>query len=185
MGSVAKNGLNNYVKQLQEHPLRTKSITAGVLMGINDIVSQKLTGIRKLQLKRLFLKVFIGAAYFGPFGHYFDIILEKIFKGKKDSKTVAKKVLIDELISSPLNNLIFMIYYGLVIEGQPWVHVKASVKKGYPSVQYASWMFGSAVGLINYKFIPLHFRVVFNNLIGICWGIFMNLRARSMALTKP
>ncbi|XP_050874692.1 peroxisomal membrane protein PMP22 isoform X2 [Lathyrus oleraceus] len=123
MGSVAKNGLNNYVKQLQEHPLRTKVITAGVLSGISDIVSQKLTGIQKLQFKRLFLKVFLGAAYLGPFGHYFHIVLEKIFKGKKDSKTVAKKVLIEQLTSSPLNNLLFMIYYGLVIEvlARSWV----------------------------------------------------------------
>ncbi|CAI8590640.1 unnamed protein product [Vicia faba] len=185
MGSVAKNGLNNYVKQLQEHPLRTKVITAGVLSGFSDIVSQKLTGIQKLQFKRLFLKVFLGAAYLGPFGHYFHIILEKIFKGKKDSKTVAKKVLIEQLTSSPLNNLLFMIYYGLVIEGQPWVNVKARVKKGYPSVQYTAWMFWPAVGWINYKFMPLHFRVVFHSLIAFCWGIFLNLRARSMALTKP
>ncbi|CAJ2658340.1 unnamed protein product [Trifolium pratense] len=185
MGSVAKNGLNNYVKQLQEHPLRTKVITAGVLSGISDIVSQKLTGIQKIQFKRVLLKVILGAGYLGPFGHYFHIALEKIFKGKKDSKTVAKKVLIEQLTSSPLNNLIFMIYFGLVIEGQPWANVKARVRKGYPSVQYASWMFWPVVGVINYKFMPLHFRVVFHSLVAFCWGIFLNLRARPVALIKP
>lgn len=184
MGSVAKSGLNSYVKQLQEHPLRTKVITAGVLSGISDIVSQKLTGIQKLQVKRLLLKVLLGAGYLGPFGHYFHIILEKIFKGKKDSKTVVKRVLIEQLTSSPLNNLIFMIYYGLVIEGQPWVNVKARVKNGYPSVQKASWTFWPVVGLINYKFMPLHFRVVFHSLVAFVWGIFLNLRARSVTLTK-
>jgi len=34
-----------------------------------------------------------GAAYLGPFGHFFHLILDKIFKGKRDSKTVAKKVM--------------------------------------------------------------------------------------------
>ncbi|TKY72175.1 Peroxisomal membrane protein PMP22 [Spatholobus suberectus] len=184
MGSLAKKGLNNYVKQLQQHPLRTKVITAGVLSGISDIVSQKLTGIQKLQVKRLILKVIFGAAYLGPFGHFFHLMLDKIFKGKKDSKTVAKKVLIEQLTSSPWNNLLFMIYYGLVVEGQPWVHVKAKVKKDYPSVQYTSWTFWPVVGWINHKFLPLHFRVVFHSLVAFCWGIFLNLRARSMALTK-
>ncbi|CAI9778343.1 unnamed protein product [Fraxinus pennsylvanica] len=36
------------------------------------------------------LQIF-GAAYLGPFGHFFNILLGKIFKGKKDNQTVAKK----------------------------------------------------------------------------------------------
>lgn len=34
----------------------------------------------------------LGFAYLGPFGHFFHMLLDKLFKGKKDSKTVAKKV---------------------------------------------------------------------------------------------
>ncbi|KAI9123473.1 hypothetical protein K1719_004773 [Acacia pycnantha] len=184
MGSIAKKGLNNYVKQLQQHPLRTKVITAGVLSGISDVVSQKLTGIQKIQLRRLLLKVIFGAAYLGPFGHYFHMVLEKIFRGKRDTKTVGKKVLIEQLTVSPLNNLLFLIYYGYVVEGRPWVHVKAKVRKDYPSVQYTAWTFWPVVGWINHQFMPLHFRVVFQSLIAFCWGIFLNLRARTQVLTK-
>lgn len=57
MGSLAKKGLQQYLLQLQHHPLRTKAITAAVLSAVSDIVSQKLSGIQKLQLKRLLLKV--------------------------------------------------------------------------------------------------------------------------------
>ncbi|GMN36359.1 hypothetical protein TIFTF001_005954 [Ficus carica] len=106
MGSIAKKGLQQYLIQLQHHPLRTK--------------------------------VF-GAAYLGPLGHFMHKLLDKIFKGKKDSKTVAKKVLLEQLTLSPWNNLLFMVYYGLVVEGRPWVHVKAKVKKDYPAIQYTSW----------------------------------------------
>ncbi|KAH9749597.1 peroxisomal membrane protein pmp22 [Citrus sinensis] len=82
MGSIAKKGLQQYLIQLQQHPLRTKAITAGVLSAISDIVAQKLTGIQKLQLRRLLLKV----------------------------------VVLEQLTSSPWNNLMFMIYYGVVVE---------------------------------------------------------------------
>lgn len=34
----------------------------------------------------------LGFVYLGPFGHFLHILLDKLFKGKKDSKTVAKKV---------------------------------------------------------------------------------------------
>ncbi|XP_021598496.1 peroxisomal membrane protein PMP22 isoform X2 [Manihot esculenta] len=116
MGSVAKKGLQQYLLQLQHHPLRTKAITAGVLSAISDIVAQKLSGIQKLQLRRLLLKVLFGFAYLGPFGHFLHTILDKMFKGKKDTNTVAKKVALEQLTSSPWNNMLFMIYYGVVVE---------------------------------------------------------------------
>ena len=40
-----------------------------------------------------------GVAYLGPFGHFLHILLDKLFKGKKDTKTVAKKVLSTSLCS--------------------------------------------------------------------------------------
>ncbi|XP_039052894.1 peroxisomal membrane protein PMP22-like [Hibiscus syriacus] len=117
MGSVAKKGLQKYLLQLQHHPLRTKAITAAVLSGISDTVSQKLSGIPKLQLRRILLKMLFGFACLGPFGHYMFMFLDKIFKGKRDSKTVTKKVVLEQLTSS-CNNLLFMIYYVVVVEGK-------------------------------------------------------------------
>ncbi|XP_057471286.1 peroxisomal membrane protein PMP22 [Actinidia eriantha] len=184
MGSIVKKGLQQYLLQLQRHPLRTKALTAGFLSAISDIVSQKLTGIQKLQLRRLLLKVVFGVAYLGPFGHFLHMLLDKLFKGKKDTKTVAKKVVLEQLTSSPLNNLLFMVYYGWVIEARPWKHVKSKIKKDYPAVQYAAWTFWPVVGWVNHQYVPLQFRVIFHSLIGFCWGIFLNLRARSTALTK-
>ncbi|KAL1562486.1 Peroxisomal membrane protein pmp22 [Salvia divinorum] len=184
MGSVAKNGLQLYLTQLQQHPLRTKVITAGVISAISDISAQKLTGINKLQIRRLLLKVLFGSAYLGPFGHYFYTLLDKIFKGKKDNKTIGKKVLFEQLTSSPLNNLIFMLYYGLVIEARPWLQVKSKIKKEFPTVQYTAWTFWPVVGWVNHQYIPLHLRVVFGSTVGFFWAIFMNLRAKSVAIKK-
>ncbi|KAF3630551.1 Peroxisomal membrane protein PMP22 [Capsicum chinense] len=184
MDSLAKKGLQKYLVQLQKHPLRTKAITAAVLSAISDIVAQKITGIKKLQMRRLLLKVLFGFAYLGPFGHFLHLLLDKLFKGKKDTTTVAKKVVIEQVTSSPWNNLLFMIYYGLVIESRPWIQVKSNIKKEYPKVQYTSWTFWPVVGWINHQYVPLQFRVIFHSIVACCWGIFLNLRARSMALKK-
>ncbi|CAN1811245.1 Peroxisomal membrane protein PMP22, partial [Linum perenne] len=184
MSSAAKKPLQKYIFQLQHHPLRTKAITAAVLSAVSDIVAQKLSGIQKLQLKRLLLKVIFGFAYLGPFGHFLHIVLDKIFKGKKDTKTVAKKVAVEQLTSSPWNNLMFMIYYGLVVEGRPWMHVKSKIKQDYPKVQITSWTFWPVVGWINHQYVPLQFRVVFHSVVACFWGIFLNLRAKSVALPK-
>ncbi|XP_065880016.1 peroxisomal membrane protein PMP22-like [Euphorbia lathyris] len=184
MGSIAKKGLQQYLLQLQRHPLRTKAITAGVLSAISDTVAQKLSGIEKLQLRRLVLKVLFGFAYLGPFGHYLHIVLEKIFKGKKDTKTVAQKVVLEQLTSSPWNNMMFMLYYGFIVERRPWNHVKGRIKTEYPKIQFTSWTFWPVVSWINHQYVPLQLRVIFQSCVACFWGIFLNLRARSMALTK-
>lgn len=183
-GNIAKKGLQRYMSQLQRHPLRTKAITAGFLSAVSDIVSQKLSGIQKLQIRRLLLKVVFGFAYLGPFGHFFHLLLDKLFKGKKDSKTVAKKVILEQLTVSPLNNMLFMIYYGWIVEGRPLNHVKSKIKQDYPSVQLAAWTFWPVFGWINHSYVPLQLRVIFQSMVAFCWGIFLNLRARSMVITK-
>ncbi|MCD7459176.1 Peroxisomal membrane protein pmp22 [Datura stramonium] len=184
MGSIAKKGLQQYLLQLQQHPLRTKALTAGVLSAISDIVAQKITGIQKLQVRRLLLKVLFGVAYLGPFGHFLHLLLDKLFKGKRDKSTVAKKVLLEQVTSSPWNNLLFMVYYGLIVERRPWIQVKSNIKREYPKVQYTAWAFWPVVGWVNHLYIPLQFRVIFHSIIACCWGIFLNLRARSMILKK-
>ncbi|WCJ24083.1 Peroxisomal membrane protein PMP22 [Euphorbia peplus] len=183
MSDIAKEAWRKYLIQLQAHPLRTKAITAGTLAGCSDAIAQKLSGIKTLQLRRLLLIMLYGFAYGGPFGHFLHKLMDKIFKGKKDNKTVAKKVLFEQLTSSPWNNMFFMAYYGLVVEGRPWGLVKGKIRKDYPSIQLTAWKFWPIVGWINHQYIPLQYRVLFQSFIGSCWGIFLNLKARS-ALIK-
>jgi hypothetical protein len=60
----------------------------------------------------------LGAGYLGPFGHYFHIILEKIFKGKKDSKTVVKRVILQNLffyLSASIHDLNSGLTFMLIV----------------------------------------------------------------------
>ncbi|KAJ4722763.1 peroxisomal membrane protein PMP22-like [Melia azedarach] len=184
MSDLAKEAWRKYLIQLQAHPLRTKAITAGVLAGVNDAVAQKIVGVKKLQVKRLLLLMLFSFAYGGPFGHFLHKFMDIIFKGKRDKKTVAKRVLLEQLTTSPWNNFFFMMYYGLVVEGRSWSLVKNKVRKDYPSVQLTAWRFWPIVGWVNYHYIPLQFRVLFSSLIVSCWSIFLKLKAGSVAIKK-
>ncbi|XP_027366902.1 peroxisomal membrane protein PMP22 isoform X1 [Abrus precatorius] len=184
MSDKVNDAFKKYLQQLQLHPLRTKAITAAVLAGLSDAVAQKISGAKKLQLRRLFLFMLYGFAYSGPFGHFLHKLMDKLFKGKKGNETVAKKVILEQITSSPWNNFFFMMYYGLVIEGRPWSIVMNKVKKNYPSVQLTAWKFWPIVGWVNYQYMPLQFRVIFHSFVGACWAIFLNLKARSVAIKK-
>ncbi|KAJ6791120.1 peroxisomal membrane protein PMP22 [Iris pallida] len=184
MSDVVADAWRRYLLQLQLHPLRTKAITSGVLAGCSDMIAQKISGIKRLQLRRLLLIMLYGFAYAGPFGHFLHKIMDKIFKGKKGNKAVAQKVLLEQLTSSPWNNMLFMTYYGLVIEGRPWNLVRTKVRNDYPSIQKTAWKFWPIVGWINYQYMPLQFRVLFHSFVASCWAIFLNLKARSIAAKK-
>ncbi|XP_008643876.1 peroxisomal membrane protein PMP22 isoform X2 [Zea mays] len=145
-GSLARRAWRQYLLQLQQHPLRTKMITAGCLAGVSDSVAQKLSGFQKIEKRRLLLKMLFGFAYGGPFGHFLHKILDYIFQGKKDTKTIAKKVLLEQVTSSPWNNILFLFYYGYVVERRPLKEVTTRVKKQYPSVQLSAWMLHSDIG---------------------------------------
>ncbi|XP_058101510.1 peroxisomal membrane protein PMP22-like isoform X1 [Magnolia sinica] len=184
MSEIVGEAWRKYMLQLQLHPLRTKAVTAGVLIGFSDAIAQKISGIKKLQFRRLLLLMLYGFVYSGPFGHFLHKMMDIIFEGKKGNKTIAKKVLLEQLTSSPWNNMLFMIYYGLVVEGRPWGLVKNKVRKDYPSIQLTAWKFWPIVGWVNYQYMPVQFRVVFHSFVASCWGIFLNLKARSVTIKK-
>ncbi|KAG6536215.1 hypothetical protein ZIOFF_001265 [Zingiber officinale] len=125
-----------------------------------------------------------GFCYAGPFGHFLHKLMEKIFKGKKGNETVAKKVLLEQLTASPWNNMIFMMYYGLVVEGRSFNLVSKKIRNDYPTIQLTSWKFWPIVGWINYQYMPLQLRVLFHSFVASCWGVFLNLKARSAATVK-
>ncbi|XP_078148131.1 peroxisomal membrane protein PMP22-like [Carex rostrata] len=184
MSEVVKDAWSAYLKQLQLNPLRTKAITSGVLAGSSDVIAQKIAGNKKIQLRRLFLIMLYGFAYAGPFGHFLHKFMEIIFKGKKGKETTAKKVLLEQLTTSPWNNMFFMAYYGLVVERRPFSQVKSKIKNDYPTVQLTSWKLWPIVSWINYQYIPLQLRVLFHSFIASCWAVFLNLKARSITAKK-
>ncbi|KAF2921026.1 hypothetical protein DAI22_08g255000 [Oryza sativa Japonica Group] len=126
-----------------------------------------------------------GFAYAGPFGHFLHKLMDRFFKGKKGKETTAKKVLVEQLTASPWNNMMFMMYYGLVVEGRPFSQVKSKLKKDYASVQLTAWKFWPIVSWINYEYMPLQLRVLFHSFVASCWAVFLNLKAaRSIATSK-
>ncbi|URE19730.1 Mpv17 / PMP22 family [Musa troglodytarum] len=192
MSEIVTVAWQRYLQQLQAHPLRTKAITSGVLAGCSDAIAQKISGVKRLQLRRMFLLMLYGFVYSGPFGHSLHKFMEWLFKGKKGKDTVAKKVLLEQLTASPWNNMLFMTYYGLVLEGACYMlrHnlvgrsfslVRRKIRKDYPSVQMTSWKFWPIVGWINYQYMPLQLRVLFHSFIASCWAVFLNLKAQSGA----
>uniref|UniRef100_A0A6N2N4V6 Peroxisomal membrane protein PMP22 n=1 Tax=Salix viminalis TaxID=40686 RepID=A0A6N2N4V6_SALVM len=133
MCDVAKEAWRKYLIQLQVNPLWTKALTSGVVAALGEALAQKISGFKKIELRKVLLFSVFGFAYGGPFGHYLHKLMSIIFKGKNDTRTVAKMV-------------------------------------------------GPMVAWVNNQFVPLELRVIFQCFVGLCWTIFLNLKARSAVI---
>ncbi|KAL2612165.1 hypothetical protein R1flu_023857 [Riccia fluitans] len=187
MADVLQQGWQKYLYALQHYPLPTKAITAGVLAGSSDVLAQKLAGAKSLEFRRPFFLALYGLLYGGPFGHFFHKLMDRIYAGRRDGKTVLKKVLTEQLTSGPWNNFVILCYLGLVLERRPWSAVKSRIRSDYPFLQLNSWKFWPIVSLLNYRFAPPQLRVLVHNLAAVCWGtflIFMSKTRQAPALKK-
>ena len=60
--------------------------------------------------------------------------------------------------------------------------VLASFRIALPLPQVKAWRVWPLAALINFAFVPLNFRVLFINVVALCWSTFLLLQAR---LTNP
>mmetsp|Transcript_59 Transcript_59/g.94 ORF Transcript_59/g.94 Transcript_59/m.94 type:complete len:225 (-) Transcript_59:1101-1775(-) len=170
-----------YLGSLKAKPIRTKSITSAVIAGLSDCIAQRVIHGRHRSFTRTLCMVLYGLVWNGPSAHYWQTFMEWLFDGKSDLGTVLRKVLLDQTSYGPVCNILFMSFATLVLEGKTTQFLQSKLKYDYPKVQINGWKVWPLAALINYKFVPLEFRVLFINMVALCWSTYLLLRARKMA----
>mmetsp|Transcript_9766 Transcript_9766/g.16005 ORF Transcript_9766/g.16005 Transcript_9766/m.16005 type:complete len:202 (-) Transcript_9766:59-664(-) len=168
-----------YLQSLQRKPVLTKGITSGVLAGVSDLIAQSLDkSTRHYKISRTAKLVLYGFLISGPAGHYWQKIIESIFRGRKPSTTLAvEKVLVDQAIYAPFINFVFFVFLGIAERRTPR-QINSKINKDLWRVLKMNWRVWPIVNLINYKFVPVELRVLFCNIVSIFWATFLILAAR-------
>lgn len=110
--------------------------------------------------------------------HFWQRFMEKKFRGKKNLSTTAQKVLVDQVTYGPVNNIMMMSYIALVVDQTTVQAALSRVKCNYPGVQLKGWQVWPVASLVNYRFVPLKLRVLFANMVALCWSTFLILHAK-------
>jgi len=93
----------------------------------------------------------------------------------------AQQVALDQLTYGPLCNGLFLLFSSLALERRPPAAAAAAVAAAYPRTQLLGWRVWPLASLLNYRFIPPPLRVLFINVVALCWNITLLLRARRAA----
>eukprot|EP00891_Asterochloris_glomerata_P007800 jgi/Astpho2/7800/Aster-06091 len=153
-----------------------------ILAGISDITAQKLVSSRPLNWRRTLAMALFGLVYGGPSNHYWQDFTNKMLKGRKDNASVVKKLLLDNLVFSPVYNVLMMTYISAVVEGRSATYTRNKLTTDFPQLQLNSWKVWPLISICIYKYVPLKLRTLAVQLVALFWGTFVILRSRAATL---
>ncbi|XP_038067881.1 mpv17-like protein 2 isoform X2 [Patiria miniata] len=113
----------------------------------------------------------------GPLNHYWYLALDKFLPGVK-ARTVAKKILLDELIASPVMTSTFFVGMGL-LEGKTLAESVDVLKKKFLTVYMVDILVWPPIQAINFFLVPPQLRVIYVNVFILLWDVFLSFMNHS------
>lgn len=102
--------------------------------------------------------------------HYWYIWLDRFMPGRT-LRIVAKKVIVDQLILSPVQICLFFATVG-ALEGNKAQEIgKEILQKGH-RLYFAEWFVWPIAQVINFSFLPTRFRVLYDNTISLGFDVY-------------
>lgn len=98
--------------------------------------------------------------------------------GQISVKALFKRVAADQLIMAPLGLIIFLSTMS-VLEGLEWEEIKERYRRLYFPLLIVNWQIWPFVQFINFRYLPLRYRVPFSASLGVLWTIFLSFKNSS------
>ncbi|XP_030852305.1 mpv17-like protein 2 isoform X1 [Strongylocentrotus purpuratus] len=157
----------------------TNIASGGIILTCGDAVEQyreilkkrKQQQIQRWNMKRTGCMFAIGIAL-GPFNHYWYVYLDRFLPGIAAS-TVATKIVLDEIIASPVLTISFLVGLGLC-EGKPLSDCGTMVKEKFPTIWMFDLCFWPTIQWINFYYLPPRARVIYVNSVTFLWDMFLS-----------
>ena len=180
---VIANVWASYNNALEEQPLLTKSITAGVILGAADLAGQAIEKRKSnddntdIDIARFLRFAFFGFILQAPWNHFYYLLLDGALPPTEDpfTATTGVKVIIDQFVQAPIFTILIFYFLG-ILEGKSLEAVKQQLDRDYKDTMLANWKLWVPATMVNIAFCPPIFRVLFLNCVFFFWSIFLSLK---------
>lgn len=171
--------IKNYTTLLKTKPILTRSLSAFTISLTGDFICQyieskidKMNFTETFNLKRSLNLAIFSSTFVTPAMHFWYQYLARTFPGTS-FKVVLKKFVFDRLIFPPPLVLSFFVSQTLM-NGGSWEDVKIRVRKNYINVMKMNLLIWPAAIFVNFRFVPLDFQVLYSNIVGFFWSIYLS-----------
>jgi len=177
-----------YQHSFHAYPNWTLAITGGCLSAVGDVVAQltqNAMGSKDPEDRPLFdiertTRFFCFGLAMSPIMGRWNIFLERRFPsrrmqmGKLSIKSLSKRVAADQLIMAPIGLGIFIGAMGL-LEGRSPQQIQERFQDMYGSLLLANWKVWPMAQLVNFRYMPLPYRVPFAQTVGVFWTLYLSI----------
>lgn len=183
-----------YQQSFAAHPYTTLSLTNGALNALGDVVAQltqdiiqppKRDDVRVPYDINRTARFFAFGLALGPLIGRWNLLLEKHLplralptrighQGKVSLRALGKRVAADQLIMAPIGLALFLGSMG-IMEGRNKLHIQEKYRDLYKPLILANWQVWPVAQLINFRFMPLAYRVPFQSTCGVFWTLYLSI----------
>ncbi|CAE6439330.1 unnamed protein product [Rhizoctonia solani] len=202
MAAIARVYQDSFTKR----PSATLAVTNGALNAFADVVAQTaqifLTTPDKAPHKPEFepppprydpartLRFFAFGTAMGPIIGRWNVFLENRFPlrsigGKVSMAALGKRVAADQIVMAPIGLTVFVGMMGWM-EGRNLEGIKQKYSDMYAPALAANYKVWPAAQLVNFRYMPLPYRVPFQATCGVFWTLYLSLlNAREKKVDGP
>lgn len=176
-----------YQQSFNTRPNITLALTGGCLNALGDIVAQVAQNATDRQHERFDVPRTLRFFFFGlaisPLIGRWNRFLEYRFplfhrpgQGSRrvSARALTNRVAYDQLLMAPTGLVFFLGSMGLM-EGRPLEKIQEKYSDLFIPAIIANWKVWPAAQLINFRFMPLAYRVPFQSACGVFWTLYLSL----------
>ncbi|KAI0803069.1 hypothetical protein BC629DRAFT_92946 [Irpex lacteus] len=190
-----------YQQSFETHPYGTLALTNGALNALGDVVAQITQNLIQPPTRHgnddddhrpnfdytRTARFFAFGAAMGPVIGRWNFFLERhfplrksfVFKGQLQEsnvsmKALGKRVAADQLLMAPVGLVLFLGSMG-IMEGRDKQHIKKKYSELYGPLLVANWKVWPLAQLVNFRFMPLAYRVPFQSTCGVFWTLYLSI----------
>merc|ERR1719460_1717250 len=158
-----------YNVELVTHPLVTKAISAGVIIGAGDAAAQLVECSKSggaFDPARYFRWAVFGLLLQGPWNHSFYLLLDSALPPTPDPFTITtlEKVGIDQFVQAPIFTCVILIFFAIV-EGKGLAFAQNQIQTELKGILIKNWSVFIPATVINIAYCPPELRVLFLNCV--------------------
>ncbi|KAI0067865.1 hypothetical protein BV25DRAFT_1953169 [Artomyces pyxidatus] len=178
-----------YQRSFETHPNGTLAFAGGALTALGDVVAQMTQHLtapqdqhEKTRLRYDFprtLRFFCFGAGMSPLIGRWNKFLEMKFPlrsegGKVSFAALSKRVACDQIVMAPIGLTMFLGSMG-IMEGRDSEHIRGKFRDLYQPAILANWKVWPVAQFVNFRFMPLPYRVPFQQTCGVFWTLYLSL----------